>query len=80
MMMRIDCPMASVAVYPNMRSAAAFDDRMIPFKSLLTMASSDESTILAKCRGARSSVALSISRQRGRNARISRERTENKSR
>ena len=32
--MRIDCPIASAAVYPNMRSAAGFHDVMMLFRSL----------------------------------------------
>ena len=49
-MRRMDVPIISSAVYPNMRSAAWFHDRTIPFKSLLTMASSDDSTMAARRR------------------------------
>ena len=38
-----DCPIASLAVYPNKRSAPLFQLRMRPFKSLLMMASSEDS-------------------------------------
>ncbi len=41
------CPMASLAMYPNKRSAPLFQLRMRPFKSLLMMASSEDSTIEA---------------------------------
>ena len=44
---RIDLPMASAALYPKSRSAAVFHDVMTPSVSLLTMASSDHSTIAA---------------------------------
>src|SRR6476660_385558 len=47
MMMVIGLPIASAAVQPNIRSAAAFQEVMTPFKSLLTIASSDEATIAA---------------------------------
>jgi hypothetical protein len=40
-------PNASRAVYPNSRSAPAFQLVMTPLRSLLTMASSDDSTIAA---------------------------------
>src|ERR1041384_4889449 len=39
--------MASAAVYPNNSSAPRFQDVMMPFRSLLTIASSDDSTIAA---------------------------------
>src|SRR5215831_1780436 len=42
------CPMISSAVYPNRRSALLFQLVMIPFKSLLAMASSEDSMIAAR--------------------------------
>ena len=39
--------MTSSDVYPKMRSAPLFQLRMMPLKSLLTIASSDDSTIAA---------------------------------
>ena len=50
MSMRIDCPIASAAVYPNMRSAAGFHDVMMLVRSLVMMASSDDSTTAASRR------------------------------
>src|SRR4026207_625848 len=47
MMMVMGLPIASAAVQPNIRSAAAFQDMITPFKSLLTIASSEEATIAA---------------------------------
>jgi hypothetical protein len=47
MIMRIDWPTASAGVYPKIRSAPRFQVRMIPFRSLLTMASSEEATMAA---------------------------------
>lgn len=44
MSIRIDCPTASSAVYPNIRSAARCHDVMVLFRSLLAIASSDDST------------------------------------
>jgi hypothetical protein len=49
MMMRIDWPTAS-AVEPKIRSAAAFHDVMMPFTSLLMIASSEPSTMAASRR------------------------------
>jgi hypothetical protein len=40
-------PTISAAVYPKIRSAAAFHVRMVPSSFLLTMASSEDSTIAA---------------------------------
>ena len=48
-MSRIDWPTASLAVYPNIRSAPPFHEAMMPLRSLLRMASSDDSTIAASC-------------------------------
>ena len=48
--MRIDCPIASAAVYPNMRSAAGFHDVMMLFRSFVMIASSDDSTTAASRR------------------------------
>ncbi len=45
MIIKIDLPIISSAVYPKIRSADRFQDRTIPFRSLLTIASSDDSTI-----------------------------------
>ncbi len=50
MIRRIELPIISAAVNPNIRSAASFHDRTVPFKSLLTMASSDDATIAANRR------------------------------
>src|SRR5262245_11315032 len=47
MIIRIDCPIASSGVYPNNRAAPAFHERICPSSVLLTMASSDDSTIAA---------------------------------
>ena len=47
MIIEICWPMASFAVYPNSRSAPAFQLVMTPSKVLLTIASSEESTIEA---------------------------------
>jgi hypothetical protein len=44
MIMRIDWPIASGAAYPNIRSAAGFHERMVPWRFLLMIASSAEST------------------------------------
>src|SRR5437868_2449093 len=44
----IDAPIISSAVNPNIRSAAGFHDVTMPFKSLLTIASSDEATSAAR--------------------------------
>ena len=41
----IGLPIVSAAVYPNRRSAPSFQLVMMPLRSLLMMASSDESTI-----------------------------------
>ena len=47
-MIRVMCrPIASLAVKPNIRSAAAFHVMITPSSPLLTMASSEESTIAA---------------------------------
>src|SRR6185503_13284123 len=51
MMMVMGLPIASWAVQPNIRSAAAFQDMITPFKSLLTIASSDDATIAASREG-----------------------------
>src|SRR4051812_17307082 len=48
MMIVIGFPITSSAVYPNIRSAARFHVVMIPLRSLLTIASSDDSTIAAR--------------------------------
>jgi hypothetical protein len=45
MIARIDRPIISEDVYPNIRSAAGFHDVTTLRRSLLTMASSDEWTI-----------------------------------
>jgi hypothetical protein len=52
MIIRIERPTASAAVYPNILAAAGFHDVMMLFRSLLTMASSDDSTTLARWRSA----------------------------
>ena len=57
---RIDRPTASAAVYPNMRSAAAFHDVMTPFRSFVTIASSDDSTTAARRRIADASAARAL--------------------
>jgi hypothetical protein len=41
----MDCPIISEAVYPNIRSAALFQEVTMPLGSLLTIASSDDATI-----------------------------------
>ena len=48
MIRRIDCPIASVSVYPKIRSAAAFHEVIVPVRSLLMMASSEEATMAAR--------------------------------
>src|SRR6185437_334034 len=48
----IDRPIASSAVHPKRRCAAAFHERICPSRSLLMIASSEESTIAAKCASA----------------------------
>src|ERR1051326_2039429 len=53
----IDRPMISFAFQPNMRSAALFQLVTIPLRSLLTMASSEDSTMAASRSSARSAVA-----------------------
>ena len=60
MSMRIDRPIASAAVYPNMRSAAEFHDVMTPFRSFVTIASSDDSTTAASRRVASTACARSL--------------------
>jgi len=40
-------PITSAALYPKMRSAPAFQVMIVPFRSLLTIASSDDATIAA---------------------------------
>ena len=50
--MRIDLPIASASVYPNMRSAAGFHDVMMLFRSFVMIASSDDSTTAARRRRA----------------------------
>src|SRR5712671_3987701 len=50
MILRIDCPIMSAAVQPNILSAARFHDVTMPSRSLLMMASSDESTMAARSR------------------------------
>src|ERR1051325_4256505 len=60
----IDLPTASSAVYPNRSSAPLFQDVMMPFRSLLTIASSDDSTMAASLSvgsGGRMILALSSS-------------------
>ena len=52
--MVIGCPRASSAVYPNSRSAPWFHDRITLCSVLLTIASSDDSTMAARCARARS--------------------------
>src|SRR5262245_57415055 len=48
-MMSVMCrPTASAAVQPKMRSAAGFQDVMMPSSVLLTMTSSDDSTMAAR--------------------------------
>jgi hypothetical protein len=46
--MKIEEPTISFAEYPKIRSAAAFQVRMVPSSFLLTMASSEDSTIAAR--------------------------------
>ena len=48
--MSTDLPMISSERYPKMRSAAAFQLVIIPFRSFETMASSDDSTMAANSR------------------------------
>src|ERR1700759_3283045 len=50
MIRRIDVPIISAAEWPNNRSAAGFQLVTVPFRSLLMMASSDDSTIAARWR------------------------------
>ena len=57
--MRIDLPTASPDVKPNIRSAALFHDVMMPFRSLLIIASSEESTMAESRKAARSSGGYS---------------------
>ena len=47
MIIVIGCPMASCAVYPNIRSAAAFHAEITPLRVLAMIASSEDSTIAA---------------------------------
>ena len=47
MINRIDWPTASASVYPKVRSAAAFQEVIVPVRSSLMMASPDEATIAA---------------------------------
>ena len=49
-MIVIDLPIISSAVYPKTRSAAWFHEVTIPFRSLLMMASSEDSTMAASRR------------------------------
>ena len=63
MSIRIDLPIASAAVYPNMCSAAGFHEVMMLVRSLVMMASSDDSTTAASRRlAAAASVRSLISR------------------
>jgi hypothetical protein len=45
MMMVIGCPIASAAVYPNIRCAPVFQLEITPSRLLVMMASSEASTI-----------------------------------
>jgi len=47
MSLRIDWPIISSAVYPKRRDAAAFQLVTMPSRSLLTIISSEDSTIAA---------------------------------
>lgn len=49
---RMDFPMTSSAVYANIFSAPRFHERIVPSRFLLTIASSDDSTMAAKCSAA----------------------------
>ena len=49
---RMDCPIISAAVKPNRRSAAGFQDRTVPSRSLLMITSSDEATMAPRCSAA----------------------------
>ncbi len=49
MIREICCPIASAAVYPKSLSAPRFHEVMTPSNVLLTIASSEESTIAASC-------------------------------
>ena len=60
MMIVMDRPTASAAVYPNSFSAAGFQDRMIPPRSLLTMASAEERTRAVRWNDASSPCFLSV--------------------
>src|ERR1700694_5666077 len=53
MMTVMECPITSAGVYPNSRSAPAFQDVMIPSSVLLMIASSEDSTMAASsaCEG-----------------------------
>ena len=54
-------PMTSSAVYPKMRSAPWFQLWMMPLRSLLMMASSEEATMATKCRWSSGALQLSQS-------------------
>jgi hypothetical protein len=60
MMVRMERPIISAAVKPKSRSAERFQDTTIPFRSLLMIASSLDSTMAAKCRASRSSRRASV--------------------
>src|SRR5690349_10830314 len=59
MIRRMGCPIISAAVKPKSRSAAVFHEVTTPWSVLLTMASSDDAMMAARC--ARSSSAVSES-------------------
>src|SRR5688572_24433741 len=65
MSVRIERPIISSAVYPNMRSAAGFHDWTMPFRSLLMIASSEYWTIAASRSDARSSRTIESCLPRG---------------
>ncbi len=58
--MRTDFPIASASVYPNMRSAAGFQDVMMLSRFLVMMASSDDSINAANRRAITAACTRSV--------------------
>src|SRR5438270_8724750 len=63
MMIVIGCPMISSALKPKIRSAALFQLLTIPFRSLLIIASSEDSTIAASRSAACSAPVAMVASQ-----------------
>ncbi len=58
MTLRIDAPIISSAVKPNSCSAALFHEVTMPSRVLLTIASSEDATMAARCARRRSNSSV----------------------